>query len=560
MLPLLDALAPGVLVAQAVGRWGNWFNQELYGRPTDLPWGLEIDVAHRPSQYLDQATFHPAFLYECLWNLAAFALLIWLDRRFRLGHGRVAALYVMLYTLGRGWIENLRIDDVQMDDVMGLRLNVWTSIVLFVLAAAWFIWSAVRHPGREDVVRTREPEVEHVEASDEARPSAATDEADEARPRTARPGRAHPGRTSCRSHGLKHGAPAAPAGDRFRLARANVVPSGNFHPLACRGPSEIQVCGARRRRRENASMHAFPPSQGLYDPRHEKDACGVAMVATLTGEASHDIVAKALTALRNLDHRGAAGAEVNSGDGAGILMQVPDAFLREVVDFDLPPARAYAVGTAFLPGDAEAVAKTRQRIEEIADEEGLTVLGWRELPVDDSTLGATARSVMPSFAQVFVAGRGARVSGMALERLRLLPAQARRVRDRGLLPLALLAHPGLQGHAHHRPARPGLPRPDRRAGRLRDGGRALALLHEHLPELAAGPPVPVHRPQRRDQHRDGQPQLDARPRGAPRERPDPRRPRADLPDLHARAPRTPRRSTRSSSCCTSPAARCRTRC
>ena len=95
----------------------------------------------------------------------------------------------------------------------------------------------------------------------------------------------------------------------------------------------------------------FPPAQGLYDPRHEKDACGVAMVATLTGEASHDIVAKALTALRNLDHRGAAGAEVNSGDGAGILMQVPDAFLREVtaeLGFELPPARAYAVGTAFL--------------------------------------------------------------------------------------------------------------------------------------------------------------------------------------------------------------------
>ncbi|SED01484.1 glutamate synthase (NADH) large subunit [Nocardioides exalbidus] len=164
-------------------------------------------------------------------------------------------------------------------------------------------------------------------------------------------------------------------------------------------------------------MHAFPPSQGLYDPRHEKDACGVAMVATLTGEASHDIVAKALTALRNLDHRGAAGAEVNSGDGAGILLQVPDAFLRDVVDFELPTARAYAVGTAFLPGDADEVAKTRQRIEEIADEEGLTVLGWREVPVDDSTLGATARSVMPTFAQVFVAGKAARVSGMGLERM-----------------------------------------------------------------------------------------------------------------------------------------------
>lgn len=170
-----------------------------------------------------------------------------------------------------------------------------------------------------------------------------------------------------------------------------------------------------------SSMHAFPPNfpppQGLYDPRHEKDACGVAMVATLTGEASHEIVAQALTALRNLDHRGAAGAEINSGDGAGILLQVPDAFLRDVVDFELPTARAYAVGTAFLPGDADQVAATRRRIEEIADEEGLAVLGWREVPVDDSTLGATARSVMPSFAQLFVAGKGSRISGMGLERL-----------------------------------------------------------------------------------------------------------------------------------------------
>src|ERR1700754_2137918 len=102
--------------------------------------------------------------------------------------------------------------------------------------------------------------------------------------------------------------------------------------------------------------HAFPPPQGLYDPRHEHDACGVAFVATLTGEASNDIVAKALTALRNLDHRGAAGAEVNSGDGAGILLQVPHDFLREVVDFELPGPGAYAVGAAFLEGDADEVA------------------------------------------------------------------------------------------------------------------------------------------------------------------------------------------------------------
>ncbi|WP_426244248.1 glutamate synthase large subunit [Nocardioides sp. LHG3406-4] len=178
-------------------------------------------------------------------------------------------------------------------------------------------------------------------------------------------------------------------------------------------------------------MHAFPPpaagarpgpwatpqAQGLYDPRHEHDACGVAFVATLTGVASHDIVAKALTALRNLDHRGAAGAEVNSGDGAGILLQVPDAFLRGVVDFELPPQHSYAVGTAFVPGDAEQVAKTRQRIEEIAAEEGLAVLGWRDVPVEPGILGATARGVMPAFIQLFVAGDGKRVSGMALERL-----------------------------------------------------------------------------------------------------------------------------------------------
>ncbi|CAA9401112.1 glutamate synthase large subunit [uncultured Nocardioides sp.] len=164
-------------------------------------------------------------------------------------------------------------------------------------------------------------------------------------------------------------------------------------------------------------MHAFPAPQGLYDPRHEHDACGVAFVATLTGVASHDIVAKALTALRNLDHRGAAGAEVSSGDGAGILLQVPDAFLRAEVDFALPPQHSYAVGTAFVPGDAEQVAKTRARIEQIAAEEGLAVLGWREVPVQPDVLGATARSVMPTFVQLFVAGAGRRVGGMALERL-----------------------------------------------------------------------------------------------------------------------------------------------
>jgi glutamate synthase (NADPH/NADH) large chain len=167
-------------------------------------------------------------------------------------------------------------------------------------------------------------------------------------------------------------------------------------------------------------LQAFPPPQGLYDGDHEHDACGVAFVATLTGVPSHDIVSKALTALRNLEHRGAAGAEPNSGDGAGILMQVPDRFFREVtaeLGFELPSPHAYAVGTAFLPGDDEQVEKTRHRIEEIAAEEGLTVLGWREVPTDASSLGATALSTMPSFRQLFVASKGSRVLGMGLERL-----------------------------------------------------------------------------------------------------------------------------------------------
>ncbi|HZJ04188.1 MAG TPA: glutamate synthase large subunit [Nocardioidaceae bacterium] len=162
---------------------------------------------------------------------------------------------------------------------------------------------------------------------------------------------------------------------------------------------------------------AGPQPQGLYDGRHEHDACGVAFVATLTGVASHDIVAKAITALRNLEHRGAVGAEPDSGDGAGILLQVPDTFLRAVVDFELPPAHGYAVGTAFLPGDQEQVDKTRQRIEEIAAEEALTVLGWRDLPVNSDLLGATALGVMPTFSQLFVAGASGPVVGMALERL-----------------------------------------------------------------------------------------------------------------------------------------------
>jgi glutamate synthase (NADPH/NADH) large chain len=161
-----------------------------------------------------------------------------------------------------------------------------------------------------------------------------------------------------------------------------------------------------------ALISNYPKAQGLYNPANEHDACGVAMVATLNKVATHEIVEKALTALRNLEHRGASGAEPDSGDGAGILIRVPDAFYQAVTDFDLPHANAYATGIAFIAQGVEL----RQEIAKIADEEGLVILGWRELPINSSSLGKTALSVMPRFEQLFVAGKN-KEEGMVLERL-----------------------------------------------------------------------------------------------------------------------------------------------
>ncbi|AQW50105.1 glutamate synthase large subunit [Streptomyces violaceusniger] len=160
---------------------------------------------------------------------------------------------------------------------------------------------------------------------------------------------------------------------------------------------------------------SHPARQGMYDPRNEHDACGVGFVATLTGEASHELVEQALTVLRNLEHRGATGSEPDSGDGAGILVQVPDAFLRaSVTGFELPEAGAYAVGIAFLPEGETERAAAAEHIERLAAEEGLTVLGWREVPVAPELLGNGARSTMPSFRQLFVADGTS--TGVALDR------------------------------------------------------------------------------------------------------------------------------------------------
>jgi glutamate synthase (NADPH) large chain len=162
---------------------------------------------------------------------------------------------------------------------------------------------------------------------------------------------------------------------------------------------------------------AIPAAQGLYDPRAEKDACGVAFVATLTGIPSHEIVDQALTALRNLEHRGASGAEVDSGDGAGILVQIPDAFLRENVGFPLPPAGHYAAGIAFIPDADPAEQEVYDTVAALASEEGLDVLGWRDVPITPDLIGSTARSAMPRFRQLFVAAPGRDVAGLELDRL-----------------------------------------------------------------------------------------------------------------------------------------------
>ena len=135
--PFLDCAAPALLVAQAIGRVGNWFNQELFGRPTDLPWGLEIDPENRPDRYADAATFHPTFLYEILWDLGLAAALIWIGHHLRIRPPGLFALYLAGYAAFRIFNETLRVDPA--NEILGLRLNIVVMGVLLVAAAAWFV-------------------------------------------------------------------------------------------------------------------------------------------------------------------------------------------------------------------------------------------------------------------------------------------------------------------------------------------------------------------------------------------------------------------------------------
>ena len=168
--------------------------------------------------------------------------------------------------------------------------------------------------------------------------------------------------------------------------------------------------------------HRLAPAQGLYDPRNEHDACGVSFIVDIQGRRSHDLVAQAFTALCNLDHRGAQGSEPNTGDGAGILIQIPDAFLRQVVDFALPEMGQYGVGLCFLPAEASPGEAARLQVEAILANEGVEVLGWRQVPTNTEGLGSMALAVMPMIRQVFVQVAG--LSGIELDR-RLYTARKR---------------------------------------------------------------------------------------------------------------------------------------
>lgn len=168
LAPMADAIAPALLVAQAIGRLGNYFNQELFGGPTDLPWGLQIDpqilIAHG---FPPDTLVHPTFAYELIWNLTMAATLIWLDRRLRLGHGRVFALYVLFYGVGRIWVEMLRVDESQV--ILGQRLNVWSALLLALGGLVAFVLISRRHPGREESVWLpgHEPETDDTAGSED---------------------------------------------------------------------------------------------------------------------------------------------------------------------------------------------------------------------------------------------------------------------------------------------------------------------------------------------------------------------------------------------------------
>ena len=309
---------------------------------------------------------------------------------------------------------------------------------------------------------------------------------------------------------------------------------------------------------------APPTAQGLYDPQHEKAACGVGFVVHLKGQQSHSIVAQGLQLLRNLEHRGACGCEVNTGDGAGILVQMPDRFLRKVtapLGITLPAAGAYGAGLVFLPHDAAQRAAIVARFEDIIREEGQTVLGWRDVPTDHTHRRRQRQRVAPAFAHLFI-GRGASLAGrpradpIAFERA--LYVIRKRVEheidklelsERSLFYIVSLSSRTMiwKGMLTAGQLGDDVPRPERSGPRVGPGAGPPALQHQHVPVLAARAPVPRGRAQRRNQHAARQHQLDEGPRRPAPVRPVRRRSARASCRSSATAAATPRRSTTCSS-------------
>ena len=303
---------------------------------------------------------------------------------------------------------------------------------------------------------------------------------------------------------------------------------------------------------------AQPDDAGLYRGEQEHDACGVAFVATMRGEAGHDIVVHALDALRNLDHRGATGADPSVGDGAGIMTQMPDAFFRGVVDLPLPRAGAYAAGLAYLPVDADERAAAEARVGELAAEEGLLVLAWREFPVVPDLVGEAARACMPAFKQLFLAAADGETSGIGLDRL-AFALRKRAERELGVyfpsLSARTIVYKGMLTTGQLEPFFPDLS--DERFA------SELALIHSRF-STNTFPSWPLAHPYRLIAHngeintvkgnrnwmRARESQLVVRPHH--------RGPRHGSSRSAPTGARTRRPSTRRSSCSTSVAARCRT--
>ncbi|MDQ1294589.1 MAG: hypothetical protein QG608_2474 [Actinomycetota bacterium] len=250
--PFADAVAPGVLLAQAIGRLGNWFNNEVYGRATDVPWGVKIyewdlRAGHAErgpdGEPLVKGVYHPTFLYEMLWNLFVVVVLVRLDRRFRIGHGRLFALYVMLYTTGRFWIETLRSDPA--NKIMGLRLNLWTSVIVLVGSAAYLVISLRRRPGRETSALRDDRPTDDPDSTDESDSADGPDSTDE-------------------SDGPGGPAPGLDSGDNAVQDGAGAAPAAREDPVAREGPvgrPEDEHAGE-----PGTAPHGEEPPQGRDDP------------------------------------------------------------------------------------------------------------------------------------------------------------------------------------------------------------------------------------------------------------------------------------------------------